>query len=147
MCRETSHHRTPSPIPSDLGQSSGVESSDDEEYFKLKESYYKAIELYSGVSLDADKLCDELKATRVTLGVAQQEATQAKDEKAAAEAEVQNLLVDATAACDSAFPMQTADDPTTTPEERLQALSACIRAMASEAIHQGAATTLIAVQL
>jgi hypothetical protein len=54
----------------------------------LKEAYNKAIELYIRASLDADKLCDELKATRATLGVAQQEAAQARDEKVAAEAKV-----------------------------------------------------------
>jgi hypothetical protein len=62
------------PILSDPEQSSGAESSDDEEYYKLKEAYNKAIELYSGASLDADKLRDELKAARAALGVAQQEA-------------------------------------------------------------------------
>ena len=34
----------------------------------------------------------------------------------------------------------------TTPEERLQALSACIRAIASEAIHQGIAMELVPAQ-
>ena len=43
--------------------------------------------------------------------------------------------------------MQTVDDPFTTPEERLQALPARIGAMVSEAIHQGAATVLVAAQL
>ena len=88
----TSHRRTSSPIPSDPrqsssdasldhevssnpGQSFGDASSDDEEYFKLKESYIKAIELYSKASLDANKLCDEPKATCAALGIAQQEAT------------------------------------------------------------------------
>jgi uncharacterized protein (DUF3084 family) len=66
--------------------------------------------LYLGASLDADKLHNELKVARTTLGVAHQEATQARDEKAATEAEVQNLLVDATATCDATFLMQTADD-------------------------------------
>jgi len=33
--------------------------------------------LYSGASLDADKLRNELKAERTALGIAQQEATQA----------------------------------------------------------------------
>ena len=55
---------TPSPILSPA-QSSGAESSDDEEYFRLKESYHKATQLYSRASLDTDKLCDELKGTRV----------------------------------------------------------------------------------
>jgi uncharacterized membrane protein len=62
--------------------------------------------LYSGASLDVDKLHDELKAVRAAIGVAHQEATQARDKKAAAEAKVQNLLVDATAAYDAAFIMQ-----------------------------------------
>ena len=35
---------------------------------------------------------------------------------------VQNLLVDAIAACDAAFPMQTGDDPVIAPEEHLRAL-------------------------
>ena len=43
--------------------------------------------------------------------------------------------------------MQTADDPCTTPEEGLQALPTCIRAVASKAIHQGATTALVAAQL
>ena len=64
-----SHRRTPSLILSDPRQSSGAEPSDDEEYYKLKEAYHKAIELYSGASLDANKLCDELKAACATLGV------------------------------------------------------------------------------
>ena len=38
--------------------------------------------------MDADKLRDELKAARAALGVAQQEAAQTRDEKAAAEAKV-----------------------------------------------------------
>ena len=95
----------PSPIPSGLrqsssdalldhkvssnpGQSSGDALSDHEEYFKLKEAYLKFIDLYSGASLDADKLHDELKAACAALGVAQQEAAQARDEKAATEAKV-----------------------------------------------------------
>ena len=84
---------------------------------------------------------------RTALGVTQQEAAQARDEKVAAEAEVQNLLIDATAACDAAFPMQTADGPATTLEERLRALPAHIQAMVSEAVHQEAATALVAAQL
>ena len=72
-----SHQHTPSLIPSDLGQSSGAKSPDDEEYFKLKESYHKATELYSGANLDVNKLRDELKAAHAALGVAQQEAAQA----------------------------------------------------------------------
>ena len=67
---------TPSLILSDPRQSSGDASSDDEEYFKLKEAYHKAIELYSGASLDVDKLRNELKATCTALGIAQQEVTQ-----------------------------------------------------------------------
>ena len=43
--------------------------------------------------------------------------------------------------------MHTMDDPTTTPEECLRALPARIRAMVSEAIRQGAATTLVVAQL
>ena len=87
-----SHRRMPSPIPSGLRQSSsdalldhevpsnprqsfGDASSDHEEYFKLKEAYCKVTDLYSGASLDADKLHDELNATHAALGVAQQEAT------------------------------------------------------------------------
>jgi hypothetical protein len=76
----------PSPIPSDPrqpsgdassdpGQSSGDASSDHEEYFKLKEAYLKVTDLYSGVSLDVDKLRDELKATHAALAITQQEAT------------------------------------------------------------------------
>ena len=38
--------------------------------------------------MDADKLRDELKAARAALGVAQQEATKARDEKVAVEAKV-----------------------------------------------------------
>ena len=64
-------------VPSNPGQSSGDASSDHEEYFKLKEAYLKIIDLYSGASLDANKLCVELKATSAALSVAQQEATQA----------------------------------------------------------------------
>ena len=45
------------------------------------------------------------------------------------------------------FPVQTADDVVTAQEESLQALPACIRAMVSEAIRQGAATTLVVAQL
>ena len=40
------------------------------------EAYLKVTDLYSGASLDANKLRDELKVARTTLGVAQQEATQ-----------------------------------------------------------------------
>ena len=75
--------------------------------------------MYSGASLDADKLCNELKATYAALGIAQQEAAHARDEKAATEVEVQNLLVDATAAYDAAFLVQTMDDLVTALEERL----------------------------
>jgi hypothetical protein len=64
-----------SSISSGRRQSSGDASLDDEEYFKLKESYLKATELYSGANLDTNKLYDELKAVCATLGVAQQEAT------------------------------------------------------------------------
>ena len=49
------------------------------------------------------------------------------------------MLVNATTACDAAFLVYTADDPVTALEERLQALPAHIWAMASKAIHQGAA--------
>ena len=56
-------------VPSDPGQSSGDASSDHEEYFKLKEAYLKVIDLYSGASLDVDKL----KAKHAALSVAQQE--------------------------------------------------------------------------
>jgi hypothetical protein len=49
--------------------------SDHEEYFKLKEAYLKVIDLYSGASLDVDKLRDELMAARTTLGITQHEAT------------------------------------------------------------------------
>ena len=66
-------------VPSIPGQSSGDASSDHEEYFKLKEAYLKVTDLYSGASLDANKLRNELKATCAALGVAQQEATQARD--------------------------------------------------------------------
>jgi len=45
------------------------------------------------------------------------------------------------------FPVQPADDVVTAQEESLQALPACIRAMVSEVVHQGAATTLVAAQL
>ena len=62
-------------VPSDPRQSSGDASSDHEEYFKLKEAYLKVTDLYSGASLDADKLRDELKATCTALGVTQQEGT------------------------------------------------------------------------
>ena len=55
----------------DPGQSSGEVSLGHEEYFKLKEAYLKVIDLYSGASLDTNKLHDELKATRAALGVAQ----------------------------------------------------------------------------
>ena len=75
--------------------------------------------MYSAVSLDADKLRDELKATCAALGVTQQEATQEQDEKAVTEAEVHNLLIDATVACDATFPVQIVDDPVTALEERL----------------------------
>ena len=61
-------------VPSIPGQSSGDASSDHEEYFKLKEAYLKVKDLYSGASLDINKLRDELKAARAALGVAQQEA-------------------------------------------------------------------------
>ena len=100
-----SHHRTPSPILSDPGQSSGDASLDHdvtsnpgqsssdalldhEEYFKLKEAYLKVIDMYSGVSLDVGNLRDELKAAHAAIGVAQQEVAQARDKKAATEAEV-----------------------------------------------------------
>ena len=85
----------------------------------LKEAYLKVTDLYSGASLDANKIHDELKAVRAALGVVLQEAAQARDEMATAEAEVQNLLIDATAACDAAILVQTTDDPITTPEEHL----------------------------
>ena len=75
--------------------------------------------MYSGASLDANKLCNELNATCAVLGVAQHEATQVRDEKVAAEAKVQNLLIDATVTCDAAFPVQVVDDPVTAPEEHL----------------------------
>ena len=55
-------------------QSSSDASSDHEEYFKLKEAYLKVTDLYSGASLDTNKLRDELKVAHVTLGIAQQEA-------------------------------------------------------------------------
>jgi hypothetical protein len=48
---------------------SGDESSDDKEYLQLKESYRKLTDLYSGDSMDADKLRDKLKATCIALGV------------------------------------------------------------------------------
>ena len=145
-----SHHRTPSPIlsdpgqssgdasldhevlsysrqsssdassdhevPSDPGQSSSDASSDHEEYFKLKEAYLKVTDLYSSASLDVDKMRDELKAACAALGIIEQEATQACDEKATTEAKVQNLLV---ATYDAAFPMQRVNDPSTIPKERL----------------------------
>ena len=66
-----------------------------------------------------------------------------RGEKAVAEVVVQNLLVDATAASDAAFPMQAMDNPIAA-EERLRALLAHPWAMVSKAIHQGAAITLAA---
>ena len=61
--------------------------------------------------------------------------------------EVQNLLVVATTTYDAAFLVQTTDDPLIAPKECLQALPAHIRAMASEAICQGATTALGAASL
>jgi len=75
-------------VSSDPKQSSGDASSYHKEYFKLKEAYLKATELYSGASQDADKLCDELKATHAALGVAQQEADQAQGKRATTKEEV-----------------------------------------------------------
>ena len=43
--------------------------------------------------------------------------------------------------------MQTMDDLVTAPEERLRALLVRIRAVASEVVHQGAATALVTAQL
>ena len=43
--------------------------------------------------------------------------------------------------------MQIVCDPVTAPQEHLRALSARIRVMVSEAIHQGATTALVATQL
>jgi len=40
-------------------------------------AYLKVTDLYSGASLDVDKLRDELKAMHAALSVAQQEAAQA----------------------------------------------------------------------
>jgi hypothetical protein len=65
----------------------------------------------------------------------------------ATEAEVQNLLVDATTACDVTFPMQTVNDLATALEECLQALLTRIRAIMSEVVHQGAAMALVTTQL
>ena len=56
--------------------------------------------------------------------------------------EVQNLLVDTTAASDAAFPVQAVDNSVTV-EECLRALPAHIWAMVSKAIHQGATTALV----
>ena len=56
--------------------SSSDESSDDEEYLQLKESYHKLTDLYSGASRDAERLRDELKAVLTALGITHQEATQ-----------------------------------------------------------------------
>ena len=100
----------------------------------------------SGASLDVDKLRNELKATCTALGIAQQEATKARGEKATAEVVVQNLLVDVTATCDAAFPVQAADNPVAA-EEHLRDLPARLRAVVSEAVRQGAAIALAAAQL
>jgi hypothetical protein len=62
-------------VPSNPRQSFGDASSDHEEYFKLKEAYLNITNLYSGASLDADKLHDELKAACAALGVTQQEGS------------------------------------------------------------------------
>ena len=58
--------------------------------------------------------------------------------------EVQNLLVNATTAYDAAFPVQIANDPVTALEELLRALLACIWAVVSEAVRQGATMALVA---
>ena len=64
----------------------------------------------------------------------------------ATEPEVKNLLVYATAARDTAFPVQVVDNPIAV-EERLRALLAHLRAMVSKAIRQGDATALATAQL
>ena len=56
------------------------------------------------------------------------------------------MLIDATAACDATFSVQTVDDLVTAPEESLRALPARIRAVVFEAICQGAATVLVTAQ-
>jgi len=57
--------------------------------------------------------------------------------------EAENLLIDATTACDATFPMQTTNDSVTAPKGRLRALLAHTQAMASKAVRQGAATALV----
>ena len=54
---------------------------------------------------------------------------------------VQTLQLCVQAACDVAFPVETADNPVTI-EERLLALPVRLRARVTEAIHHGAATVL-----
>ena len=65
----------------------------------------------------------------------------------ATKVEVPNLLVDATAACDAAFPVQTVDDLATALEEQLRALPARIWAMVSKVVRQGATKVLVVAQL
>jgi hypothetical protein len=56
---------------------------------------------------------------------------------------IQTMQLCAQATCDVAFPMEIADNLVAA-EERLRALPICLRAVVTEAIHQGAATALAA---
>lgn len=70
----------------------------------MKRAHREVANLYSGASLDADKRRDQLKAALAALDAANQEAAKERDKKASVEAEMQNLLDDVTAACDTCLP-------------------------------------------
>jgi len=130
------------PLGYEVGESSveGEPSgSNGEDYMKLFCEYDAVLGVLRASRRIEDQLRGELEAAHIALGVTNQE-------KAAVKVVLQNLLADATTACNATFPVEAADGPVAA-EERLQALLSCLQAVVSEAIHQGAATALAAAHL
>lgn len=120
-------------------------------------NYHQVQASYASSSQNVLMLRIELSAARAVLSLIENAASQAQANKAAVEAKVEymmmelkeantrvlNLLVDATAAYDAAFPMETANNPIAV-EERLRALPTRLQAVMFEAICQEAPMVLAA---
>ena len=84
--KESSHRRSlPSSlsVPAQPSGSEAGESSGDEKYHKLLKYYHEVQALLCVSRLHADMLHGDMVAARTALVVAQQEATQAREDKAA----------------------------------------------------------------
>ena len=166
---ESSYRRLPPPSPSvptqpsssEVGESSEEhESSNDVEYHQLLKDYRDVQADLSLTRLNTETLHGELDATCDALQASKNLASQAQADLAIAQQQAQHMMnlvvvlstwvdtlqMSVLAACNAAFPIGKVDNLFAA-EEHLQALLAYLRAIVTKAIHQGASTTLAAVQL